>query len=76
MDASTECKKRPKKTPKFSRWNIDNATQAVLKDLLKKTDTPDMEELSSLACLFDVSVRRVRVWFQNQRQRKGQRVFQ
>ena len=58
-----------KKVPKYSRWHIDEATLAVLKSLLEQTDMPDAEQLSSLACLFNVSVRRVKVWFQNQRQR-------
>jgi hypothetical protein len=67
MDASQT--PRPNKVPKYSRWHIDEATLAVLKSLLEQTDMPDAEQLSSLACLFNVSVRRVRVWFQNQRQR-------
>lgn len=54
---------------KYERWYIDKVTMALLEDSFEQCSMPDMEELSSLACLLNVSVKRVRVWFQNRRQR-------
>ena len=57
---------RPKK---FTRRNWNDAERALLEDTLKRTRNPTMEERSSLAVILGVSMRKVQVWFQNQRQR-------
>ena len=30
---------------------------------------PDIEEISSIACILDTNIRQVKIWFQNTRQR-------
>ena len=65
--------KKKKKEPRYKRWVIDEPTRAVLNSVWCKTDLPTSEELSSLACIFNVKPRKVQVWFQNKRQRKEPR---
>ena len=59
---------------KRTRWKITAAEQAVLEETRKRTDKPTREDISSLAVLLGTTERRVRVWFQNKRQRCDARV--
>lgn len=58
-----------KRKPKWTRWKIGVVENIVLHHTLFQTQYPDDEEISSLAVLLDVDQRRVKVWFQNKRQR-------
>jgi hypothetical protein len=62
---------RASKNPKrFTRRNWSAAERALLEDTLKRTRNPTKEERSSLAVILGVPIRKVQVWFQNQRQRE------
>ena len=57
-------------TTRWSRWKVGGAEQAVLEHTFHETNGyPSVTERSSLACILEASERRVKVWFQNQRQR-------
>ena len=55
--------------PRAGRWQISHSERALLDDTLVRTDTPDVEERSSLAVLMGRTPRQVQVYFQNKRQR-------
>ena len=59
----------PREPKKFTRRNWSDAERALLEDTLKRTRNPTKEERSSLAVILGVPMRKVQVWFQNQRQR-------
>jgi hypothetical protein len=55
---------------RWSRWKVGGPEQAVLDHTLHETNGfPSVTERSSIACILEASERRVKVWFQNQRQR-------
>lgn len=58
------------KTKRFDRGRWSPLQLKLLRSVYVHTQMPSAEDISSLAYLLDVSVKRVRIWFQNQRQRK------
>ena len=70
MSVPTKRKMAQRITTRWSRWRLGGPEQAVLQHTFHETNGfPSMTERSSLACLLEASERRVRVWFQNHRQR-------
>lgn len=53
------------------RWKIAWSDQQLLEDAYRQNPFPDAETLSSLSVLLEIKLRKVRVWFQNKRQRDG-----
>jgi hypothetical protein len=65
-------KKQPKKEPttrKYIRTKWSTLQLTILMILFLENKFPDIEEISSIACILDTNVRQVKVWFQNTRQR-------
>lgn len=64
--------KMTKKTahyPKYSRTKWSSLQLKILMTIYLENKFPDIEELSSIACILDTNIRPVKIWFQNTRQR-------
>ena len=58
-----------KKDRKYIRTKWSKLQLTILMILFLENKFPDMEEISSIACILDTNIRQVTVWFQNTRQR-------
>ena len=58
-----------KKDRKYIRTKWSKLQLTILMSVFLENKFPDMEEISSIACILDTNIRQVKVWFQNTRQR-------
>ena len=61
-------KKNPK-SHKYNRTKWSKLQLTILMMLFLENKFPDIEEISSIACILDTNIRQVKIWFQNTRQR-------
>lgn len=60
------------KKVKYNRRNWKDYEESVLKTIFYETNGyPDNETVSSLAVIFNTDFHKIKVWFQNKRQRKN-----
>ena len=64
------CPRRPPRARRWKRWQPSVIDKVLLQHSYASSRYPDVTELSSLAVLCGVEVRTIKVWFQNQRQRR------
>ncbi len=61
-------KKKPKSC-KYNRTKWSKLQLTILMILFLENKFPDIEDISSIACILNTSIRQVKIWFQNTRQR-------
>ena len=61
--------KNQHKPRKYNRTKWSKLQLTILMILFIENIFPDIEEISSIACILDTNIRQVKIWFQNTRQR-------
>ena len=57
------------KPHKYNRTKWSKLQLTILMILFLENKFPDIEQISSIACILDTNIRQVKIWFQNTRQR-------
>ena len=61
--------KKDSKNRKYIRTKWSKLQLTILMILYLENKFPNIEEISSIACILNTNIRQVKIWFQNTRQR-------